>query len=221
MNDKLPHNLLKEFGHASATRLPLHQQALKQRLLTEHARQQTFAFRLRTFVHLITGVLRTMKAKNTALGALGVGLMVIGVITFTSLTSQPVSALDVVNKAADKVEHMLAAKIEEKNKLYQQNLKERLAEAKKAPSLRLIEVNELNAWGVRIKVEDPNVKHYLTFNDIHNDRIVIGVNASGEPVLVYNVEDILAPNPAVEVNDPSASVPTGPGQSVAPVEGSR
>ncbi|HVI69690.1 MAG TPA: hypothetical protein VM581_04520 [Magnetospirillaceae bacterium] len=217
MNQQDLHTYTSSLGRRPTITLPRHKQALKRRLLARHAHQQAGWFRFaRALSNPLTGVVTAMQNKRSLLSGVGLSALVLGALTFATLTNQPVSAHDLVAKATDKMSAMDQGAIEAKNKLYQQNLNDRLREAKAAPNLRIIEIDELNSWGVRAERNDPEIAKYLTYTDMQQHRIVIGLNANNEPMLVMDVELFSqAKDVEMETNVPSSGTSPQPGKSIA------
>lgn len=189
MNQHDLNTFLKSLGSRPGISLPRHEQGLRQQLLAQHATQQAAWFRFaRALPYFLIGVVTVMRNKRSILSGVGISAVVLGALTFASLTNLPVSAHDLATKAADKMSTMDQGTIESKNRMYQQNLKERLNEAKKAPSLRIIEIAELNSWGIPVQQKSPEVVKYLTYTDAQQHRIVVGLGADNEPMMIMDVE---------------------------------
>lgn len=203
MNDKDLQTIIAHLQRAKPA-LPRHQQALKARLLTQHAHQQTFGFRfLGHFTHNLTGVF-TMKSKIAA--GLAVAVLVAGAAFLLTVNGQ-VSALELATKAYDKTSQMPQAEIDAKNEQYKQNIKQRLQQAKASANLKKIDLASAKEL-LGATNHDASVKQYLSYNDNQNHQIVIGLDAQREPVSVFDVEQIRgADTPTMEVRDGSSGSP--------------
>lgn len=202
MNDKDLQKIIAQLQR-DKTALPSHQQVLKARLLARHASQQSFGFRFPgLFASKLTGVF-TMKSKLVA--GLAVAVLVAGATVLVTVNNQSVSAQELATKAYTKTSQMSPAEIEAKNQQYKQDMKQRLQEAKAAADLKKIDVNSAKQlFGDRN--HDPSVKQYLSFSDSQKHQIVIGLDSQGNPVSVYDIEQIRGSStPSMEVNNNSGS----------------
>lgn len=191
MNDKDLHTILTSLASVNP-RLPRHQQALRARLIAHGQRRQTYIGRLRAAcITLTKGVSMPFIKRNNLLRlgapALLVAAIVIGAVMVT--TPGPVSAQQVVMSAAQKLQQMNPADVEELKQQLHQDVSQRLHEAQSNRSLRMLPENELNALPGELAAKTmPGVTHYVIYTDAQGHRIVMAFAADNEPLYVYDVD---------------------------------
>lgn len=216
MNDKDLHNLVRTLRSTEVS-TPRYQARLRARLLAQHAAQQTIVGRLfAAFVkNSNKGVIMKKNIIVFGASALVMGLLAVGVVSFTTLQTQPVSAMQLVASATKKSQQLSTDEVARINAQYHEDLSRRLAEAKQNKGLRVLSSSEFASWGQQVSREDPSVSKYLTYNDGSNHRIVIGLGSDDRPLYIVDFDAQLeqqsnsgpATEPAANGAQPPASTP--------------
>ena len=216
MNDKDLQNHLRSLSHVEV-RLSRHQRALRAKLLRAHARQQTLTGRFRgTFASIKTEGVLIMKKNTLVAGAvaLGVSALVVGVLAFGVLQSPPASASQLLADATKKTQQMSQEEIDRINNQYRQDLQHRLEEARQSNELRVVQHDELAAFGGMGAKRDPSIKTYLTYTDTQNHRILIGLDEASAPLFIFDVDAMAeagqSPNSPSAVDAPAPTMEPRP-----------
>lgn len=211
MNENDLHTLLKELSRPGAPQVPGHQKMLRARLLETHAAQQTVIRRFLgtfTIINPSTGVPR-MNKKLITIGAsaLAISLFAVGIMALGG-PQNSVSASQLVEGASKRMQQMSPEEIAAINERHQQDLNQRLEEAKKNKTLKVLNDDDLTDWGWGPKRYEDSIKSYVGYIDSNSHRIIIGLGDNERPLFVVDITiDLEAKRQAEErlKNNPSAN----------------